>query len=71
MIHLKYVVDNHVLFEEYQTGFVNHLHGLLVGMIMGLIPSQVKPKTIKFVFAASQLDIQHKGVRVKTGWLRV
>ena len=31
----------------------------------------VKPKTIKLVFVAFLLSIQHKGERAKTGWLGI
>ena len=34
---------------------------------MGLSPSQVKPMTMKLVFAASPLSMQHEGVRAD--WL--
>ena len=44
----------------------NHL-----GQILGSSPSRVKLKTIRQVFADSPLSIQHKGVRTKTGWLRI
>ena len=32
-------------------------------------PGQVIPKTIKLVFAASLLSMQHQGVKAKTGSL--
>jgi hypothetical protein len=32
-------------------------------------PDWVKPKTIKLVFVAFPLSIQHKGLRTKTGGL--
>ena len=35
------------------------------------VPGQVKPKTLKLVFAASPLSTQHYGKRAKTGWLRI
>ena len=35
--------------------------------VMGSILSKVKPKTLKFVFAASLLSTEHLGVRAKTG----
>jgi len=31
--------------------------------------SRVKQMTIKFIFVASFLSMQHEGVRAKTGWL--
>ena len=34
-------------------------------------PYRVKAKTIKFVFAASLLGMQHYGVRARTGWVRI
>ena len=37
----------------------------------GFNPFQIKPKTLKLVFAASPLSAQHLGVRAKTGWPRV
>ena len=53
------------------------LSGVMVSMLalsaegLYLIPSQVKPKTLKLLFAASLLNMQHLGVRGKTGWPRV
>ena len=38
---------------------------------MGLGPCRVKLKTITFVFAASPLSTQLKGISVKTGWLEI
>jgi hypothetical protein len=38
---------------------------------VGLIPGQFKPRTRKLVFAASPLNIQYEGVKVKTGWLGI
>ena len=37
----------------------------------GFEPEWFKPKTIKLVFVASPLRMQHEGVRVKTGWLGI
>jgi hypothetical protein len=37
----------------------------------GFKPRSVKPKTIKLVFVASPLSMQHLGIRAKTGWLRI
>ena len=38
---------------------------------MGLSPGRVKPKTMKLVFVASPLTMQHEGERAKTGWLGI
>ena len=35
--------------------------------VFGLIPSRVKPKTLKLVFAASLLSTQQLGLRAETG----
>jgi len=48
---------------------MNSLGGVMV--IVGLIPGWVKPKTIKFVFVAPLLSMQHKRVRAKTGWVGI
>ena len=37
----------------------------------GFKPGWVKPKTIKLVFVASPLSMQHKGERAKTVWLEI
>ena len=37
---------------------------------MGSSPGQIKEKTIKLVLTGFTLNMQHKGVRTKTGWLR-
>ena len=42
-----------------------------VWKVAGSIPSHVKTKTLKLVFAASPLSTQHLGVRAKTGQSRV
>jgi len=34
-------------------------------------PDWIKPKTIKLVFVASPLSMQHYGERAKTGWLGI
>ena len=33
--------------------------------------NEVKPKTIKLVFVASPLSMQHKGEIARTGWQRI
>ena len=38
---------------------------------MDSIPGRVKPKTLKFIFAASPQSTKHLGVRAKTGQPRV
>jgi hypothetical protein len=37
--------------------------------MVGSSPDRVIPKIIKLVCVASPLSMQHKGVRVMTGWL--
>ena len=37
----------------------------------GFEPGSGQIKTIKLVFAASPLSMQHYGVRAKTGWLKI
>jgi len=44
----------------------NCISSVMVGM---LASSRVKPKTIKLIFAAFSLSMQHLRVRAKTGWL--
>jgi hypothetical protein len=39
--------------------------------IVGLRPSQIKQKTIKFIFFASLINIQHDEVKAMTGWLGI
>ena len=39
-----------------------------VWCIVGCSPCQVKPKIIKLVFAVCPLNVQHYGVKAKTGW---
>ena len=43
---------------------------LLKSRVMGSSYGQVKPETIRIVFAASLLSIRNYRVRSKTGWLR-
>ena len=38
---------------------------------MGSSPDRVKPMTIKLVFVASPLSMQHYGERAMTGWLGI
>ena len=40
-------------------------------VIMNSSPSHIKPKIIKFVFAASLLSMQHQGLRAKIGCLGI
>ena len=35
---------------------------------MGSSPDRVKPTTVRLVFVASPLIMQHEGERAKTGW---
>ena len=52
---------------------LNRLGGVIVNVVasrqkvMGSIHAQVKPKTLKLVFSASPLSMQHLRVRAKTG----
>ena len=55
----------------------NHICGVMVCVLAWSVvdhrlkPNQVKPKTIKFAFAASPLSMHHYGERAKTGWFRI
>ena len=50
-------------------GVVVSVLAMRVQYIVGLSPNRVKPKTMKLVFVASLLSMQHLGVRTKTGYL--
>jgi hypothetical protein len=57
---------------------LNRIDGVMVSVLAssvvdrGLAPrGRVKPKNMKLVFVASQLNTQHKGERAKTGWLGI
>jgi hypothetical protein len=43
----------------------------MVSVLVGSSPGRVKLKTIKLVFVASPLSMQHQGERTKTGWLGI
>ena len=55
--------------------YVYHIVGVMVrvpassAVDCGFEPVRVKPKTIKLVFVASPLSMQHKGERAKTDML--
>jgi hypothetical protein len=56
---------------------MNRISDIMVSVLVssvvdrGFEPGWVKPKTIKLVFVASPLSMQHKGERAKTGWLEI
>ena len=55
----------------------NSIGGVMVSVLassavgLGFEPDRVKLKTKKKIFVASQLSMQHKGERAKTGWLGI
>jgi hypothetical protein len=43
----------------------------MLTLSVGSSPDRLKLKTIKIIFAAFPLNMQHWGVRTKTGWLKI
>ena len=70
------------MWNEQKLGFIPFFPDLLGGVMVNVLalsaegrrlepwPGQTKD-LMKLVVAASPLSTQHKGVRAKTGWLRV
>ena len=64
----NYTIHNNIVIKSMQ---LQQCYKGLPGVwqIVGLSPSQVKPKTIILVFVTSPLRMQHHGDRAKTGLL--